>query len=145
MNSRNHFAFGTVAEWMQRYLAGIDTDPDLLGGKTMLIRPRIGGGLTHVRGEYDGLYGTLISDWTREGDQLTMKVTVPANTLARVFVPWTATAGAITEGGKTVWESGAYVSGHPGILGAAVKRGNVVALEDGGGSYEFRVKYPAVN
>lgn len=87
MNSRNHFAFGSVAEWIQRYLGGIDVDPAAPGYKQFIIRPHIGGALSYARTEYDSPYGTIRSHWTRAGDGYTLRVTVPVNTTARVILP----------------------------------------------------------
>jgi alpha-L-rhamnosidase len=136
MNSRNHFAFGTVAEWMQRYLCGIDVDPAMLGYTHFLIHPRPGGDLTFARGEYDSLYGTIISEWTADGD---LSVTIPANTAATVYVPRVLQDSEISEGGKPVWKDGKLVPGVTGITSGA-RRGSAVALEVGSGHYTFQVK-----
>src|SRR5690606_34005200 len=44
-NSMNHYALGSVGEWMYRYMAGIDTSAEQPGYKHIRIRPRIGGGM----------------------------------------------------------------------------------------------------
>ncbi len=33
------------------------------------------------------MYGTIVSEWTRDGDAMLLKVTVPANTSATVYLP----------------------------------------------------------
>src|SRR5690606_32130348 len=40
MNSFNHYAFGSVGEWLYRYVDGIDVDPGAPGHKRSLVRPR---------------------------------------------------------------------------------------------------------
>lgn len=118
MNSRNHFAFGSVAEWMQRYLGGIDLDPSVPGYRKFLIRPQVGGPLSFARAEYDSHYGTIRSGWTRSGSGYTVRVSVPVNTTARVVLPRGA---ASTEGLRAADDAGS------------------AAFEVGSGEYTFTV------
>jgi alpha-L-rhamnosidase len=48
---------------------------------------------------YDSNYGKIVSNWTREGGKVSMKITIPPNTTATVFVP-TQDADCMTESGK---------------------------------------------
>lgn len=106
MNSYNHFCYGAVSEWLYRYLAGIDTDPETPGFKKALIRPRIDERFSRVRGEYDSLYGTITTEWRRRPDgAVELDVKIPANTSAFVYVPAGDPAG-VTEGGKPAGEAG---------------------------------------
>ncbi len=138
MNSRNHFAFGTVAEWLQRYLAGIDTDAAAPGYRRIIIRPRLHPHLTHARGEYDALQGPIVSEWTRKDDGLELVVRIPANTSAQVHLPRTSRGlPDVVEGGKPVWKEGRLVKGRPGIYSARGTEDGVV-FEIGSGTYRFR-------
>ena len=85
MNSFNHYAFGSVVEWLYRYAAGIDTAPDSPGFRNIVIHPRPDEHFTHVRAEYDSVYGKIVSEWTRA--PFLLKVTIPANTTATVYLP----------------------------------------------------------
>jgi alpha-L-rhamnosidase len=88
MNSFNHYAFGAVGQWLYTTVAGIDLlEP---GFRKTRIAPRPGGGLTHARASYDSIRGRIATHWSIEGDQLTLKVTIPPNTTATVHVPSTA-------------------------------------------------------
>jgi alpha-L-rhamnosidase len=87
MNSFNHFAFGSVGEWMYRYMAGINTDPDRPGYKHIRIRPRPDPGMTRVHAEYESLYGTIVSSWRLEGDVFRLQVSIPAGATATVTMP----------------------------------------------------------
>lgn len=86
-SSFNHYALGSVAEWLYRYMAGIDTDPSGPGFKKIIIRPRPNARLTHVRGEYDSVYGTIISDWTLKDGMFTLTATLPSNTTGTIILP----------------------------------------------------------
>jgi alpha-L-rhamnosidase len=125
MNSYNHYAFGSVIAWVYRYAAGIDTLPNSPGFEEIVIHPHLDARMTSARAEYDSVQGKITSDWkgTPEGP-FSLKVKIPANTSAKVFLP--AIAGAhLTEGGNPVdtqQESGSYV------------------IHIGSGSYNFEVK-----
>lgn len=97
MNSFNHYSLGSCGEWMFSSLAGIDTDGP--GFKKLLIRPTPGEGITWVKASYDSIHGRIVSNWKREGDKLTMEVTIPANTTATVYVT-ARDAASVTESGK---------------------------------------------
>ncbi len=125
MNSYNHYAFGSVVAWVYRSVAGIDTSPDKPGFREITIHPLLDPRLTHARGEYDSVYGKIVSDWSAAAaGPFSLKVTIPPNTVARIFLPAIPNA-SVTEDGKSVQaetEAGSYV----------------VAV--GAGSYSFEVK-----
>ena len=125
MNSYNHYAFGSVVAWVYRYVAGIDTAQSGPGFHEIVIRPRLDARITKVRGEYDSMYGKIVTDWdgTAAGP-FSLKVTVPANTTAKVYLPAPASA-QVTESGKAV---------------RAAKDGASYVVEIGSGSYAFQVK-----
>lgn len=93
--SLNHFVYGSVAEWMYRYSAGIERDEENPGFKHFILHPSVGGGLTYVKGSYESVYGTIISAWTKTEDGLLYEAVVPANTTATLYLP----AGYYLEGG----------------------------------------------
>jgi alpha-L-rhamnosidase len=96
MNSFNHYSFGAVAEYLYRYVAGIDTDAP--GFRSIVIRPSVAAGLTWARAAYDSISGRISSAWKIDGRYFQLDVEVPANTQAMVFVPATA-ADTVREGG----------------------------------------------
>ena len=87
MNSFNHYSLGSVGEWLYRSAAGIELDPEVNAFKRFLIRPYPGGSLTYARASYRSIHGMIESGWRRDGDTLTLEVTVPTNTTARIYVP----------------------------------------------------------
>jgi len=88
MNSFNHYSLGSVGEWMFRYMAGIEADPKEPGFRHMVIRPRPGGRLTHVRASYESLYGAINVSWElMDRGELRLEIEVPANATATVHVP----------------------------------------------------------
>ena len=126
MNSFNHYAFGAVGEWMFSTLAGIDTEGP--GFKRILIHPRPGGGLSWARAGYDSIRGPIATSWSLEGDDLRLELSIPANTVATVYVP----AGKLTD----VSESGRPAEQSPGVRFLRLESGSAV-LEVGSGTYAF--------
>jgi alpha-L-rhamnosidase len=126
MNSFNHYAFGAVGEYLYGGIGGIQ--PASPGYKTILIRPAIGSGITAARTEFNSIHGLITTRWKHEDDTVTLAVTIPANTTARVWIP-TSDAKSVTEQGKPVAQV-------PGVQSTKTEPGAVV-LELGSGVYEF--------
>ncbi|MBI5432044.1 MAG: family 78 glycoside hydrolase catalytic domain [Planctomycetes bacterium] len=107
MNSFNHFAFGSVGEWMMATLAGIEPDETHPGFERFFLRPRPGPGLDWVRASYASVRGTIASAWRRVDGEVGGEVgvvveyefTVPPNTLASVALDATA-ADVLFEGAE---------------------------------------------
>ncbi|MGC9349195.1 MAG: family 78 glycoside hydrolase catalytic domain [Anaerolineae bacterium] len=95
MNSFNHYAYGSIGEWLYRVVAGIEAG--LPGYREVHLRPRPGGGLDYVRASYRSAHGTIQSAWRREDDGTHVEVTIPANTTAVLEIP-TQQPHAVTEG-----------------------------------------------
>jgi alpha-L-rhamnosidase len=99
MNSFNHYAYGAIGDWMYRVMAGLSEDAP--GFKKIRIMPHIGKGITSAKADLQTNYGKAGSAWELHNNQLVLKVEVPANTTASIFIP-AKNADAITEGGKSL-------------------------------------------
>ncbi len=88
MNSFNHWAFGSVGEWMVETILGLRVDPERPGFEHVTIEPVPGGGLTWARGRYESIRGTFGLEWRQEGGQFSLEVDLPANTTASVVMPY---------------------------------------------------------
>jgi hypothetical protein len=96
MNSFNHYAFGSVGQYLYGVVGGINsTSP---GYKTMLISPTRGAGLDWASTSYNSTRGLISTAWTNVGATFNLAVTIPPNTTAQVLVP-TANPIGVTEGG----------------------------------------------
>ena len=85
MNSFNHYAFGSVGEYMYRMVGGIHAASP--GYQTIDIAPVTGKGIDWANTSYDSIEGKIVSNWTMAASILTMDVTIPANTTATIYVP----------------------------------------------------------
>ncbi len=91
--------FGDISAWFYKALAGINPDPAAPGFQHVILRPHPVGDLRFVRATYRSPYGTIVSDWRREGGRFRWRVRVPPNSTATAYMPC-ARPEVITEGGK---------------------------------------------
>jgi len=125
MNSYNHYAFGSVVAWVYRYVAGIDTAPDGPGFRHIIIHPRMGPLMPKAAGQYDSAYGKIRTEWNNDPARgFSLKLAIPANTSATIFLPAIANA---------------HVSENGSPIEANEQNGSFV-VEAGSGSYVFEVK-----
>jgi len=99
MNSFNHYAYGAIGKWMYQVVAGIGIDEKNPGYKHIIINPRPGGGLTSAKATHRSMYGEIESGWELEGEELTMRVEIPANTSATIHIPGDSAAVEINSSG----------------------------------------------
>ncbi len=85
MNSFNHYALGSVADWLHRSVAGLA--PDAPGYRRLLVRPLPGPGITSAAARLDTPHGRAEVSWHLDGDELELRVVVPPNSDAEVHVP----------------------------------------------------------
>ena len=85
MTSFNHYAFGAVADWMHRSVAGLA--PLEAGYRRILVAPQPGGGLTWARASLETPYGLAAVHSEMDGDALRIEVTVPEGTEAVLRLP----------------------------------------------------------
>lgn len=101
MNSFNHYAYGSIAEWMYRYCAGINPVEEAPGFKKIRIAPMPNDRLSHAAASIDTQYGRVSSGWKLEGDTIRIAVEIPFNTEAEIILP-DAAGVSVSENGKTV-------------------------------------------
>jgi alpha-L-rhamnosidase len=88
MTSFNHFALGSVADWLHRVVAGIA--PAAPGYRKILFRPRPGGGLTSAAASHDTPYGRAGISWSLTEGDMTVEMVVPPGCTAAAQLPGTA-------------------------------------------------------
>ena len=132
MNSFNHYAYGSIGEWLYRVVAGIDLDENTPGYKHIVIRPQPGKVLTFARAELQTMYGPVRSGWEHTDGKMIIRITLPANTSATVFLP-----GAAIDQAR---ENGLCLSEAPGIR-SVVRLECGTQLEAGSGEYCFIYPY----
>lgn len=99
MTSFNHYAFGAIADWLHRSVAGLDTGAP--GYRRLRIQPRPGGGLTWARARHLTSHGEASVGWLIDAGVLKVEATVPPNTVAEVNLP--GTEPLIVGSGSHAW------------------------------------------
>ena len=85
--SNNHLMLGHIMEWFYEGLAGISQPENSVGFKNIVIRPQVVGDITHASASFQSPYGEIRSAWTKTGSMFELKVTVPPNTSAEIYLP----------------------------------------------------------
>jgi alpha-L-rhamnosidase len=129
-SSHNHAMFGGVCQWFYRALAGINPDEQKPGFKHIVIRPYLLGDLTWVKAAYNSGHGEIRSEWSRSGSGLHMRVVIPTNCTATVWIP-ASDPRRVTESGRALEKSLS--------AGSVRTEGDHVVCEVGSGSYDFSV------
>ncbi|EOS38352.1 hypothetical protein C808_02553 [Lachnospiraceae bacterium M18-1] len=85
MNSLNHYAYGSIGDWMYRKVAGINQlEP---GYHRFCIRPMFVKGIEETHAELESPYGKIVSEWRCKNKKIYVKIVVPENTSARIYLP----------------------------------------------------------
>lgn len=85
MNSYNHYAYGSIADFMYKKIGGIN--PEKPGYKEIKIQPLLDSRLTEAKTSIDTMYGIVATDWKTQNGKFSMKVEIPCNTKAKVILP----------------------------------------------------------
>lgn len=75
MTSFNHYAFGAIADWLHRVVAGLA--PAAPGYREVLFRPRPAGDLHAASARHESPYGTVAIAWRRNKDELSVDLVIP--------------------------------------------------------------------
>ncbi|HXR65351.1 MAG TPA: family 78 glycoside hydrolase catalytic domain, partial [Ktedonobacteraceae bacterium] len=103
MTSFNHYAFGAVADWLHRVVAGLA--PAAPGYRRLTIQPHPGGNLTRARATLHTPYGLAESAWVIKQGEITLTVIIPPNTTASVMLPGSGGKAIEVGSGTYSWSS----------------------------------------
>lgn len=126
MASYNHYAFGCVGDWMYRVIGGLHTSEP--GYKKIMIKPEMDERITSASAMLESPYGQIESTWEIKESKMRLKVAIPANTTAEIYLPAANIGYAFMDN--------ISVSSCTGIQ-EAVQFGDKVKVLVGSGIYEF--------
>ncbi len=86
-DSKNHMILAQIEEWFHASLAGISSAGGSIAYRSLVVRPKVAGDLTWVKGSYQTPQGVARSEWSKTGDRFRLTVTVPPNTTAEIWLP----------------------------------------------------------
>lgn len=99
MTSFNHFALGSIADWMHRTIGGLS--PMAPGYRQIEWAPRPGGGLEHATVRFDSPYGRIEGSWRIIPDGIEYRLQVPTGVAGVISLPG-STARRIESGASFV-------------------------------------------
>ncbi|HEX5655145.1 MAG TPA: alpha-L-rhamnosidase C-terminal domain-containing protein, partial [Chitinophagaceae bacterium] len=123
--SNNHFMLGHLMEWFYQGLAGIQQTANSVGFKEILIKPTPVGDISHARATFRSPYGSIISDWEKSGTNFSLKLEIPVNSSAVIYLP--ASSSSVIKEGRRLMMNGKYENGK-------------AIFRLGSGSYQFTVE-----
>jgi hypothetical protein len=135
-SSQNHFMLGHAEEWFYRGLAGIDFDLSRPIASRIVIRPSLVAGTREVFARYDSVLGEIVSQWSRNATEVTLKITIPPGSTATIYLP--------TNVSESVRESGRPLRSATGIQSIAVDDGKIKCVA-GSGDYHFLLPVKGIN
>jgi len=129
-HSRLHSSYLYIGTWYIWGLGGIQLKPGHAGFQEFVIHPGVvdDPSLTEVHASYDSLYGPIVSDWRRDGNTFTLKISVPPNTTATVHIP-SRNRSSVQESGKSLKSVG--------DIRSIARIGERTVVEVGSGVYLF--------
>lgn len=134
MNSLNHYAYGSIVEWMYRDMCGINPssgDDTVTGFRAARIAPKPDASLQWAKARYHSAAGQYECGWRiDDAGRLTIDIVIPFNTSATVVLP-DATLSDVS------------LNGAP--LSAGEQCGDTVTLTLGAGRYTFEYPLRHVN
>lgn len=128
--SNNHLMLGHLMDWFYAGLGGISQTEKSVAYKEIVIKPEMVGDLTWAKASYQSSYGEIRSEWEKTGTSVKMNVTIPANTTALIYIPFSS--------GSVIKESGKDISGMKDIQIIGEESGRKI-LKVGSGNYVFSV------
>lgn len=131
MNSFNHYAYGAVAEWLYRDVAGIESEFADPGFHRIHLHPEFNAELGSVNATYDSIYGPITSNWNVTGNKTSWKAVIPANATALFYFP--------TGGNTKLKENGKAIRDSSGLKLLRDENGKAV-YEGGAGTYNFVIE-----
>lgn len=86
MNSFNHYAYGSVADWLYGDAAGIKIDESKPAFEHIVFAPVTDGRLTYVKASIESRKGLVKSEWKTENGKTEYEFTVPEGAAATVIL-----------------------------------------------------------
>ncbi|MDQ0642644.1 family 78 glycoside hydrolase catalytic domain [Microbacterium murale] len=96
MTSFNHYAYGAVADWMHRCVAGLA--PTSPGYRTIEVRPLVTGDLSSASARHLSPYGEIAVSWRLENGSTKLSLSVPYGVTAEVWMPGASAPTTVDHG-----------------------------------------------
>lgn len=129
--SNNHCMLGHLMEWLFSGLGGIRQQDTSIAFKDIVIKPEPVGDIREAKTSYQSPYGSIESAWKDTDDSFTLRVEIPANSMATVYLPAIRT--------EQISESGIPLKQMQDVSFNEPERGKV-KVKIGSGIYNFKIE-----
>jgi alpha-L-rhamnosidase len=130
-SSNNHFMLGHIMEWLYSGLGGIRQQDNSCAFNKILIDPQILGDITYAHTSYESPYGNILCEWKIDGDMYSLKISIPANCEAIIYL-LVNDINNVTEYGQPIEKRSSLK-----IIG---KENGIIKVNAGSGEYLFKMK-----
>jgi alpha-L-rhamnosidase len=121
---------GHIMEWFYSGIGGIRQEENSTAFRNPIIKPAVVGDITNARTSFDAPYGTILTEWFKEVDTFRLKVNIPANSSALIYLP--------CSNNSQILENNIPVSQLKDIKYISYENGYAI-YRTGSGSYDFMV------
>jgi alpha-L-rhamnosidase len=122
-NSLNHYAMGSCGQWLYAHLAGIRAQAP--GYKEIEIAPYVQGSISWAEASYQSISGLIRCRWERDGNHLSVALSIPPNTSGWLCLPV-----------KSLAENGVAMQNVDGVKEVQSLDG-LLRVRLGSGTYQF--------
>jgi alpha-L-rhamnosidase len=126
--SNNHLMLGHIMQWFYEGLGGIQQQERSTGYKNIIIKPEVVGDISYVNANHQTVYGDIVSQWKKTGNDFELYVEIPANTTATIYLP-SNKPGNITESDKLITHEMNFIE---------IQKGRTM-IRIGSGRFHFKV------
>lgn len=131
ISSNNHFMLGHLMEWFYSGLGGIKAAANSPGFREIVIRPEPVGDVNHVQASHMSPYGMIRTEWEKNASSFKLKVRIPVNSTAVIYLP--ATQHSVVK------ENGKILSDRSELKNLGFLEGRMM-VKVGSGEYLFSVE-----
>src|SRR5665647_3235437 len=85
--SKNHVMMGSIDAWFYKYIAGIQLDENNPAFSSFQVKPLLLDSLRFGKAQIETMRGRISSEWERNQGLFTLKLEIPFNTSAMVYIP----------------------------------------------------------
>src|SRR5665648_854448 len=121
---------GHLMEWFYTGLGGISQQENSVAFKEILIKPEMVGDVRFAKTSFNSPYGTINCDWEKLESSTVIKIEIPANASALVYLP--------VDESSIILESGNPLEKISDVKVLKKEKGKLIC-RIGSGKYFFRV------
>lgn len=100
MNSLNHYAYGSIAQWIYEYVGGIRQCEDSIGYRKVIIAPILNWKMKEIQMSFDSPIGKYCCEWKiLDETHVDLKVSVPFGGQALLTIPEGDISGGLLRAG----------------------------------------------